>query len=77
MLRDERHRRWEQEKQLTDERDLRAGREKRLRAERDYYERQAARTTGEYQNVLYGPTIAKLLTLALSPSQMPRQWQPS
>jgi hypothetical protein len=64
MLRDERHRRWEQEKQLRDERDLRAERESRLRDERDYYERQA-KAAEAYRNALYGPTIAKLLTLAI------------
>jgi hypothetical protein len=78
MLRDERHRRWEQEKQLRDERDLRAAyedqlrdernlgadREAQLREERDFYERKAgAPATDRY--VPNDPTVAKLLTLAI------------
>ena len=78
MLRDERHLRWSQEKQLQDERNLRAKREKQLRDERnlrakrekqlrddcDYHERQA-RAAEAYRNDPYGPTVAKLLTLAI------------
>ena len=73
MLRDERHLRWEQEKQLRDERNLRfeyenqqrderklhAERENQLRDERDHYERQAKAAEP------YGPTVAKLLALAI------------
>lgn len=75
MLRDERHLRWEQEKQLRDERDLRAEYENQLRDERnlrakrekqlrDERERQA-RAAKPYRNALYGPTVAKLLNLAI------------
>ncbi len=78
MLRDERHLRWEQEKQLRDERklraeyenqlrderNLRAKREKQVRDERGYHERQV-RTAKSARNALYGPTVAKLLALAI------------
>ena len=64
MLRDERHLRWSQEKQLPDERNLRAKREKQLRDDCDYHERQA-RAAEAYRNDPYGPTVAKLLTLAI------------
>jgi hypothetical protein len=78
MLREERHLRWEQEKQLRDERNLRAAyenqlrdernlrakRENQLRDERDYHERQAGAAEA-YRHAWYGPTVAKLLTLAI------------
>lgn len=75
MLRDERHRRWEQESQLRDEHKLRVEYEKQLRDEhmlRIEYERQLrdghkrqARAAGSYRNARYDPTVAKLLALAI------------
>ena len=78
MLRDERHRRWEQETQLRDERKLRiewenqlrdernrrAECEKQLRDERGAYGRlaSAAAASGDAP---YDPTVAKLLALAI------------
>lgn len=77
MLRDERHRRWEQESQLKDERNRRiecenqlrdernrrAECEKQLRGERDDYGRQARAAVN--RDAPYDPTVAKLLALAI------------
>ena len=78
MLRDERHRRWEQESQLRDERKLRiecenrlrdernrrAECEKQLRGERDAFGRLAS-AAASYGEAPYDPTVAKLLALAI------------
>ncbi len=64
QLHDERNLRAKSEQQLHDERNLRAKTEQQLHDERDYYERQA-RAAETYRNVLFSPTVAKLLTLAI------------
>jgi hypothetical protein len=78
VLRDERHRRWEQEtrlrderklrieceNQLRDERNRRAECEKQLRGERDAYGQQAS-AAAAYRDAPYDPTITKLLALAI------------
>ena len=79
LLRDERHRRWEQQSQLQDERDRRiecenqledernrrAEAERQLRSERNDHGGQA-RATAPYTDARYGVTAAKLLALAIS-----------
>lgn len=78
MLRDERHRRWEQETQLRDERKLRiecenqlrdernrrAECEKQLRGKRDAYGRPAG-AAASYGDAPYDPMVAKLVALAI------------
>lgn len=64
QLRDERELRVAYENQLRDERNLRVERENQLREQRDGFEREA-RESVVYLDVLYDPTVAKLLTLAI------------
>lgn len=64
-LRRERGTRRAYECQLQHERDLRRAYEERLRRQRRHYERQAKTETDTDRNALYGPTVAKLLALAI------------
>jgi hypothetical protein len=65
MLRDERNRRWEQERQLRDERNRRIECEEHLRGGPGDNEGRA-RSAAAFRDAGYAPTVAKLLALAIS-----------
>jgi hypothetical protein len=54
------------QKQLRQERNMRRAYEKQLQCQRDYCERLVRAAAEPHRDALYGPTVAKLLALAVS-----------